>query len=72
MHYPVLPAVEFRSAATKDYPKCIDEIIHIRHHSLFVSRDFDVSPYFRIVKPTIEGEFDFRILKWSLASGTVS
>ncbi|MFB9267428.1 YiiX/YebB-like N1pC/P60 family cysteine hydrolase [Bradyrhizobium erythrophlei] len=65
VHYPVLPAVEYRSAATKDCPECIDEIMHIRHHSLFVPRDFDVSPYFRIVKPTIEGEFDFRTLKWS-------
>jgi hypothetical protein len=72
VHYPVLPAVEYRSAATKDCPGCIDEIMHIRHHSLFVPRDFDVSPYFRIVKPTIEGEFDFRTLKWSLAYGTVS
>jgi len=72
VQYPVLPAVEYRSAATKDCPGCIDEIMHIRHHSLFVPRDFDVSPYFRIVKPMIESEFDFRTLKWSLASGTVS
>jgi hypothetical protein len=38
--------------------------MHIRHHSLFVPRDFDVSPYFRIIKPTIETRFDFRTLKW--------
>ncbi|MBA7479569.1 hypothetical protein ES703_20932 [subsurface metagenome] len=65
VHYPVLPIVEYRNAATEDCPGCIDEIMHIRHHSLFVPRDFDVSPYFRIVKPTIEGTFDFRTLKWS-------
>lgn len=65
VHYPVLPTVEYRAAATEVCPGCIDEIMHIRHHSLFVPRDFDVSPYFRIVKPTIEREFDFRTLKWS-------
>jgi hypothetical protein len=65
VHYPVLPSVEYRAAATDNCPDCVDEILHIRHHSLFVPRDFDVSPYFRIVKPTIEGGFDFRTLKWS-------
>lgn len=65
VNYPVLPTVEYRAAATEDCPGCVDEIMHIRHHSLFVPRDFDVSPYFRIVKPTIEGTFDFRTLKWS-------
>jgi len=66
VHYPVLPAIEYRAAAAEGCPGCTDEILHIRHHSLFVPRDFDVSPYFRIVKPTIESEFDFRTLKWEL------
>ncbi|OAF12436.1 lipo-like protein [Bradyrhizobium centrolobii] len=65
VHYPVLPTVEYRAAATEQCPDCVDEIMHIRHHSLFAPRDFDVSPYFRIVKPTIEGKFDFRTLKWA-------
>ena len=34
------------------------EFYHIRHHSLFAPRDFDVSPFFRVVKPTIYGDFD--------------
>ncbi len=65
VHYPVHPDIEYRAAATENCPGCIDEILHIRHHSLFVPRDFDVSPYFRIVKPTIESGFDFGTLKWS-------
>lgn len=65
VHYPVLPSVEYRAVATENCPGCVDEILHMRHHTLFVPRDFDVSPYFRIVKPTIESGFDFRILKWS-------
>lgn len=36
----------------------------IRHHSLFAPRDFDISPYFQIVKPTLEGAFDYRTLPW--------
>ncbi|MDD2875616.1 MAG: lipo-like protein [Acidiphilium sp.] len=64
VNYPVLPTIEYRAAATQECPHCMDEILHIRHHSLFVPRDFDVSPYFRIVKPTIDGNFDFRTLQW--------
>ncbi|MCP9231169.1 MULTISPECIES: hypothetical protein [unclassified Mesorhizobium] len=30
------------------------------HHSLYTPRDFDLSPYFRIVKPTLEYGFDYR------------
>jgi len=66
VHYPVLPIVEYVAATTEECPECTDEIMHIRHHSLFAPRDFDVSPYFRIVKPAIEDEFNFRMLKWEL------
>ena len=41
----------------------VGEILHIRHHSLFAPRDFDLSPYFKIVKPTIEFGFDYRKLQ---------
>jgi len=40
------------------------EILRVRHHSLFAPRDFDVSPYFQIVKPTLAGPFDFTTLHW--------
>ncbi|MEW5703177.1 MAG: YiiX/YebB-like N1pC/P60 family cysteine hydrolase [Pseudomonadota bacterium] len=40
------------------------DILHIRHHSLFAPRDFDLSPYFQIVKPTIEHGFDYTSLVW--------
>ncbi len=40
------------------------EILHVRHHSLFTPRDFDVSPYFEIVKPGLAGGFDYRSLDW--------
>ena len=35
-----------------------------RHFTLFTPRDFDLSPYFAVVKPTIEKGFDYRRLNW--------
>jgi hypothetical protein len=47
----------------------VDEILHVRHHSMYVPRDFDVSPYFGIIKPTLADDFDHRRLTWSEAAG---
>lgn len=44
--YPILPVVSYRPAATAQCPDCVAEILRLRHHSLFVPRDFDVSPFF--------------------------
>jgi len=44
---------------------CYEEMLHVRHHSLFAPRDFDISPYFQIVKPSLEGKFDYRTLPWA-------
>jgi hypothetical protein len=38
---------------------------HIRHHTLFAPRDFDISPYFRTIKPTQEAGFDHHLLTWA-------
>lgn len=72
VRYPILPHIEMveDKAITKDWrgPKMYytrREILHIRHHSLFAPRDFDLSPYFDVVKPTIESGFDHRQLNWS-------
>lgn len=63
--YPILPQVIIESIPGVANIACYKEVLHIRHHSLYVPRDFDVSPYFRIVKPTIENNFDPHNLKWS-------
>jgi hypothetical protein len=31
-------------------------------------RDFDISPYFRIIKPTLEAGFDHHQLAWAESS----
>ncbi|HED12921.1 MAG TPA: lipo-like protein [Gammaproteobacteria bacterium] len=59
--YPILPIIEHRPTP---YRYSEQEILHIRHHSLFAPRDFDLSPYFKIIKPTIEEGFDFQKLQW--------
>lgn len=64
VRYPILPVVEKRSRGDPTCPACVDEILHVRHHSLFVPRDFDVSPYFAVVKPTLFGRFDHKDLRW--------
>ncbi len=65
IHYPILPQVEARRTRQKSgAPYTVQEILHIRHYSLFAPRDFDLSPYFRVVKPTIETGFDHRQLVW--------
>jgi len=45
----------------------MNEILHVRHHSLFTPRDFDVSPYFEIVKPSLASGLDYRSLYWGKA-----
>jgi len=65
--YPILPrpGEEHAVVAGKPYavaPYMAGELRHIRKHGLYVPRDFDVSPYFDVVKPTIEGGFDYRKL----------
>lgn len=65
IRYPVLPVItrEFRTDRRARDQRA--EILHIRHHSLFTPRDFDLSPYFEVVKPTLAQGFDHRRLTWS-------
>lgn len=64
VRYPILPIVTRRASIDPMCPGCVDELLHVRHHSLFAPRDFDVSPYFDVVKPTIAHGFDYRSLQW--------
>ncbi|HXG29122.1 MAG TPA: YiiX/YebB-like N1pC/P60 family cysteine hydrolase [Nevskiales bacterium] len=64
IRYPILPIIEQRQTEAADCPGCLEEILHVRHHSLFTPRDFDVSPYFEVVKPTLAAGFDYTALHW--------
>ena len=67
MRYPILPSTDLRSTDRPDCPGCVEEILRIRHHSLFTPRDFDLSPYFLVVKPLLDDAFDYRQLRWDHA-----
>lgn len=62
VRYPILPQVETLPVTRPDCPDCVQRVHHVRHHSLYVPRDFDVSPYFQIIKPTLTLGFDFHRL----------
>jgi hypothetical protein len=66
IRYPILPDLVYEpghAAATSTYSR--EEVLHIRHHSLYTPRDFDLSPYFEIVKPTLKYGFDYKRLQWA-------
>lgn len=60
VRYPILPN-KINCAPNSAYDR---EILHIRHHSLFTPRDFDVSPYFKIIKPELAKEFNYKEINW--------
>lgn len=63
--YPILPEIELQPSDDPNCVACKKELFHIRSHFLFVPRDFDASPYFQIVKPTLEAGFDYRSIHWA-------
>ena len=65
IHYTILPDRRIRPAPTDDCNDCVQETFSMRHYSLFTPRDFDVSPYFQVVKPTLAAAFDYRAMHWS-------
>jgi hypothetical protein len=60
VRYPILPKItRFESEAARE------EILEIRHSSLYAPRDFDISPYFEVVKPTLVNGFDYKAMAWA-------
>ena len=55
MQYPLLPKIKVEAAGQRrDGSR---DLYQKRYHGLFTPRDFDLSPYFEVVKPTLETEF---------------
>jgi hypothetical protein len=66
IRYPILP--ERVSINGKTYgvaPYVQGEFDHIRKHGLYTPRDFDTSPFFAIIKPTLAAGFDFHTVQWA-------
>lgn len=66
VRYPILPTIQQeRPSASGSSGYSAAEIYHIRHHSLFAPRDFDISPYFSIIKPAIENGLNYKAIVWA-------
>jgi len=65
IQYPILPervSINGKTYGVAPYVK--SENAHIRKHGLYTPRDFDISPFFAVVKPTIAAGFDYRTVQW--------
>jgi len=60
VRYPILPKV-----TRADCEAARQEILEIRHSSLYAPRDFDISPYFEVVKPTLVMGFNYKAMAWA-------
>jgi hypothetical protein len=60
VRFPILPRVMLT-----ENEEARQEILEIRHSSLYAPRDFDISPYFDVVKPTLEHGFDYKAVAWA-------
>ena len=81
VRFPILPAVEFPDGAEAGVPRRrgmlrlifgydsgqYTGIFRMRHPTLLTPRDFDLSPYFEIVKFNViaDGNFDYTRIRWA-------
>ncbi|MCK1490018.1 lipo-like protein [Bradyrhizobium sp. 180] len=56
VRFPILPAITSIASHTVRH-----EIAEPRDSSLYVPRDFDISPYFMVVKPTLVRDFNYEM-----------
>jgi len=63
IRYPILPLMT-TTADAEAQQEHNNVTWQRRHYSLFTPRDFDISPHFAVIKPTLEEGFDFRGMKW--------
>ena len=62
--YPILPEAPSTQALSQTASAKVREIHHIQDTGLFTPRDFDISPYFQVIKPDMPFPFDHRNLIW--------
>jgi hypothetical protein len=65
VQYPIIPLPSGQTVYAYERGRFTsEEILGRRHHTLHTPRDFDLSPYFQVVKPTLELGFDHRKIVW--------
>ena len=67
LRYPILHILDTEDMADTARDRHRREVLHIRDHRLYAPRDFDISPYFEIVKPALHEDFDYHRLAWGAA-----
>jgi hypothetical protein len=65
VRYPILPIITRKHDGNPGRADQVRELWRIRHYSLYAPRDFDISPFFEVVKPRIAKPFDYRSAPWS-------
>ena len=60
VRYPILPKITHLDRETA--PR---EVAELRHPSLYAPCDFDISPYFMVVKPKLARGFDYKEMNWA-------
>jgi hypothetical protein len=73
IEYPILPTtlseedvVSFDKQGRKAAQQV--EVMLRKHHTHFTPRDFDLSPYFKVIKPTLNAGFDYKKIQWNIKS----
>lgn len=61
--YPILPR-SVNIGTGESHTADDIRILESRHYSHFTPRDFDLSPYFQLIKPTIEQDFNYKKIRW--------
>lgn len=64
VRYPILPKITHVESPTGPH-----DIAEIRHPSFYAPRDFDISPYFMVVKPILARGFNYRDMRWADLQG---
>lgn len=65
IQYPILPNIRGRNDGGAGPGRNLaEQLFELRHHSLYTPRDYDLSPYFSVIKPTLDSGFDYRALTW--------
>jgi hypothetical protein len=73
IRYPILPEKLIINGKTYGIAPFVEsEVDHIRRHGLYTPRDFDVSPFFAVIKPTLTNGFDYHQLVWSQPAAAAS
>jgi hypothetical protein len=60
VRYPILPKITRVASRT-----AAAEVAERRHSSLYAPRDFDISPYFMVVKPMLARGFNYKDMQWA-------